>query len=466
MRVLGTDRLYQILKEMKKLDERIVSFETVSELAERGRVDTVVLGSFVKAGGTLRVSIKLQDAKSGDILAAERVDAVGEEKLFAGVDELTGRIKGRFSAAVAEETRDRELKDISTSSPEAYKLYVEAMGLHNDFKEDAARPLLQQALALDPGFAMAVARLAMVEFNLDHLRESFDLLERARTLKDRLTEREQLYVEGAYYSRNAATLDRAATAYRRLAERYEDLSALNNLASVVLPDLELFDEALKHARAMQRLGSTDAFAAQSLVVAHLNTNQFDEALREADEMVRQRPTLASAHRFRGIALANLDRPDEAVAVLRRALELDPNNQDTMGALVGNLFTADRFGEGRAMAQPLSESMDPTKRSMGLMMLGNLATYSGRTREAMDHFVRATRAEGGGRRTVTSLAAARTLLLMRGEAGPALEHVETARREAGPLDLAQEALYWKARCLAGAEIKSSSPDLHEAVGSSE
>ena len=96
MRVLGTDRLYQMLKEMKKLDERIVSFETVSQVAERGPVDTVVLGSFVKAGDTIRVSIKLQDARTGDILAAERVDAAGDEKLFAGVDELTGRIKGRF----------------------------------------------------------------------------------------------------------------------------------------------------------------------------------------------------------------------------------------------------------------------------------------------------------------------------------------------------------------------------------
>ena len=255
-------------------------------------------------------------------------------------------------------------------------------------------------------------------------------------------------MEGAYYSRNAATLDRAATAYRRLAERYEEWSALNNLASVVLPDLEFFDEALKHARAMQRLGSTDAFAAQSLVVAHLNTTS---STRPSGRPTRwcgsgplwPAPTASVASPSRTSTART--RPSRS---RRRAHELDPNNQDTMGALVGNLFTADRFGEGRAMAQPLSESMDPTKRSMGLMMLGNLATYSGRTREAMDHFVRATRAEGGAGPS-PALAAARTLLLMRGEAGPALEHVETARREAGPLDLAQEALYWKARCLAGA-----------------
>jgi tetratricopeptide (TPR) repeat protein len=83
------------------------------------------------------------------------------------------------------------------------------------------------------------------------------------------------------------------------------------------------------------------------------------------------------------------------------------------------------------------------------MLGNLALYAGRSREATELFVRAARAEAGGRRALASLGAARALLLMSGQAELALDHVETAQREAGHLDLAQEALYWKARCLAGA-----------------
>jgi serine/threonine protein kinase len=74
--------------------------------------------------------------------------AAGQEKLFAGVDELTGRIKIRLGAATADASRDRELKDVSTASPEAYRRYVEAIGLHNDLREAEARPLLQQAIAL------------------------------------------------------------------------------------------------------------------------------------------------------------------------------------------------------------------------------------------------------------------------------------------------------------------------------
>ena len=44
--VLTTDRLYQILRDMNRLDERITSFDVVQEVAERGGVDSVLLGSF------------------------------------------------------------------------------------------------------------------------------------------------------------------------------------------------------------------------------------------------------------------------------------------------------------------------------------------------------------------------------------------------------------------------------------
>ena len=151
---------------------------------------------------------------------------------------------------------------MTTSSPEAYKLYVEAMAFHNDLREEEARPLLQKAVALDPGFAMAVARLAMVEGNLQHDRESLALLERALALKERLTERERLYVEGAYYALRAATLDRPPSptgSWPRGTRTCRPSTTWPSSSG----GLELFDEALKHAQALQRVGAIDAFDAQS-----------------------------------------------------------------------------------------------------------------------------------------------------------------------------------------------------------
>jgi hypothetical protein len=107
----------------------------VKEVAERANVETVLLGSFVKAGPTLRISVKLQEAKSGEILTAEKVEGPGEANLFRMVDDLTRRLRRRFEAPDdAEAELDRNLKDVTTASLEAYRYYAEGINLHNRFR--------------------------------------------------------------------------------------------------------------------------------------------------------------------------------------------------------------------------------------------------------------------------------------------------------------------------------------------
>jgi TolB-like protein len=124
--VLGTDRLYQILQEMNRLDERITSFNVVQEVAQKANVQTVLLGSFLKAGESIRISIRLQDASSGRILTSDKVEGVGEASIFPMVDDLTRRIEARFEvSAAADAELDRDFKDVTTASIEAYRPYAE-----------------------------------------------------------------------------------------------------------------------------------------------------------------------------------------------------------------------------------------------------------------------------------------------------------------------------------------------------
>src|SRR6478736_5154625 len=130
--VLGTDRLVQILGSLKKLDDRVVSFETVQEIAKRAGVQHVMLGSYIKSGDTIRINLKLQDASTGKIISTERVEAVNEASLFPMMDDLTHRLKEKFAlpnsgslssllaGPAAANKRvvglDRDLKDVTTSS--------------------------------------------------------------------------------------------------------------------------------------------------------------------------------------------------------------------------------------------------------------------------------------------------------------------------------------------------------------
>ena len=95
--MLSTDRLVQILTEMKRQDDRVVSFDTVQQIAKRAGVGTVVLGSYVKSGDTIRINTKVQEVASGRILTSERVESIGDANLFPTVDDLTRRIKAKFA---------------------------------------------------------------------------------------------------------------------------------------------------------------------------------------------------------------------------------------------------------------------------------------------------------------------------------------------------------------------------------
>src|SRR4029450_6375299 len=58
--VLSTDRLYQILAQLRRQGDTTISFDTVQEVARRAGVRHVVIGNYVKSGDTIRINVTLQ----------------------------------------------------------------------------------------------------------------------------------------------------------------------------------------------------------------------------------------------------------------------------------------------------------------------------------------------------------------------------------------------------------------------
>src|SRR5262249_31654218 len=166
---LGTDSLLHILTELNRQDARSVSFDTVQEIAKRAGVNTVLLGSFVKSGETIRINTKLQDASSGRIIDVERADAVGDANLFPAVHQLTKRIRTKLERA-GRTSADLNVQDLTTSNVEAYKNYLEAVKLSEQNRAREAAPLLEKAVAADPQFAAAFEKLATIEEDLGDTR--------------------------------------------------------------------------------------------------------------------------------------------------------------------------------------------------------------------------------------------------------------------------------------------------------
>ena len=117
----------------------------------------ILEGSARRAAGRVRINAQLIDAIGGDHLWADRFDRDLED-IFAVQDEVTAKIVEALIGWLSPPPARNRPKNI-----EAYDLCVRARKLHEQSPQAAreAHLLLQQAIALDPGYAEAYRDLSL-----------------------------------------------------------------------------------------------------------------------------------------------------------------------------------------------------------------------------------------------------------------------------------------------------------------
>src|SRR5215470_3630971 len=130
----------------------------------------VLEGSVRRGDGRIRIAAQLIDAVTGANLWAERYDREVQD-IFAVQDEVARMIVALLAAHVNRAELERaQLKP--PAAWEAYECYLrgaEALVLHQNRRTKAslyeARHLLEQSLAIDPGYARAAAVLSWTHLN-------------------------------------------------------------------------------------------------------------------------------------------------------------------------------------------------------------------------------------------------------------------------------------------------------------
>ena len=129
-------------------------------------VENVLEGSVRREGNRVLVNVQLIDARNDRHLWAERYDRTGSDSIG-----LQGELAAQIAAALKAKLEPGEKAQLAarpTNNPAAYALYLKALGREravNRSTEDltAAERLYAQAVALDPGFALAHARRSIVQ---------------------------------------------------------------------------------------------------------------------------------------------------------------------------------------------------------------------------------------------------------------------------------------------------------------
>jgi TolB-like protein len=141
----------------------------LSEIAKQLGVATVLEGSVQKVGGKVRVNVQLIKATTDAHLWAETYDRELSDVL-AVESEVATEIASALRAALNPKEKAR-IDEKPTNNPEAYALYLrgrevldKAADLHTEIERGAG--LYEQAIAIDPKFALAHAQLAIITTSL------------------------------------------------------------------------------------------------------------------------------------------------------------------------------------------------------------------------------------------------------------------------------------------------------------
>jgi serine/threonine protein kinase/tetratricopeptide (TPR) repeat protein len=487
--VLGTDRLVQILTDMKRQDDQTISYDTVRELARRAGVKAVVLGSYMKSGDTIRINTTLQEVSTGKIVTSERVEALGDNNLFPTIDDLTRRIKAKFSVpGNADPTRsllkspmaittttgttiDRDLKEVTTSSVEAYRYYAEGINLHERFRERDAIAPLEKAIAIDPGFAMALMKLSLVEGNIFHANKSEEYRQRAFDHRDRLTTRERYYVEGAYYGTRAETMLKSIDAYKKAVELYPDhISAMHNLA-VDYGRLEQYPQAIPLYEEIIRRGGLITVTYTNLALDYSVMGQFEKGQQVLKTFLDRNADNAKGHLASGDLFSRWGKRDDAIAAYEKSQALDPGNLDPQWGRWRLEVLDARWTDVEALDQQFRQSADPTWRSAAEEDLALERTYQGRTADALKAYEAAIAALGSRGSTTSARVrnAIGNLLVEKGNGSDALSQARRALEDArgagqGPLSSRIVSATALSRLGRQAEVAKTLDDINREFGS--
>jgi TolB-like protein/Tfp pilus assembly protein PilF len=248
---------------------------------------TVLEGGVQRAGDRVRINVQLIDAVTDKHLWADTYDRrLTAENIFAIQTEIATAIADALRATLSPEEQNR-LATVPTENLAAYEAYIlgkQRMAKFTSVALEEAAEYFEQAVNLDPGFALAYVGLAdahVQNANLlgipenEKLVEAEVLIQRALELDDQLGE---AYAVLAWIQNRKNDLEDAQENYRRALELDPNSARTYSGYADLMNDLRRLEESLTLRRKAVELDPLSAVMIQRVGWGLAALGRFDEAL--------------------------------------------------------------------------------------------------------------------------------------------------------------------------------------------
>lgn len=286
--VLSSRQMSAALARMQRPANSVVDDSLARELAVREAAKAIVTGSVAKVGSGYTIVAQLVSPDSERSLAAVRETAKDSTELIAAIDRTSKQLRFRIGESLPELRDMPPLRQVTTASLPALRKYTEGYRLFMSGRRTEALKVLQEAVAIDTGFASAHRALATIYESLAEPGRERAAAGHAMANKDRLPFSDrQFFIAGAAYG--AGDYETAIRAYEEYLKRFPNYApALSNMALAYrgwrhdAQAESVYHEAI-------RADSTIAIIYYGLHSVQVFQGKFADSRRTLDEIARRFP---------------------------------------------------------------------------------------------------------------------------------------------------------------------------------
>ncbi|MFC2081939.1 BTAD domain-containing putative transcriptional regulator [Candidatus Bipolaricaulota bacterium] len=367
--------------------------QSICQISRELNVGTLLEGSVRMAEDELRVSVQLIDAASEDHLWAEEYDRSYGDFLSTQRD-VAEQVARALQIELLSDEEER-VSSLPTQSTEAHLLYMKGLrhiSSGTDLQNEKSISSFEEAIAIDPAFAGAFAKIAFATMLLSRTRMTLDnslprvreSLERAEALDPRLPEVHAM--RGLFHWAYERDSVEAEAAIRRAIQLNPSYIEAHECMRDLMGQCGRYTEELAEAREALALSpglDPDLYCGVGRALIH--AGRFEEAIGFFEEAGAIDPEYPGVLGGLASAKERLWRWEEAEELRRKLRALHPTAWGATADLVRHLHSRGRIEESLQLVR--SFSCDHSNEVRDAYLEGLSLMLARRHREAIDVFSR-------------------------------------------------------------------------------
>jgi serine/threonine protein kinase/tetratricopeptide (TPR) repeat protein len=324
--VVTLERMRDLCKQLGREDTEFIDSDLGFKISRLEGVEALVTGFYTKGGDIFTTAVTVYDVDTKKSLESTQSRGTGEQSFFeTQIDDLSQKIAQAIGIPEAGLDKTQfKIVDVTTSSMEAYRYYLDGRENRRKFYYDEARIAFEKAVELDPDFAMAYYYLGRLNNSLRNFEERDAAIKRAKALSHGATEKERISIDAVYANyiemdsgEYFRILKERAEKFPREKENFYDLAAYYwNIGDL--------DNAKKELNKALELDPNYGKAHNGLGGTYDRMGDFTKAIEHRNKYVELNPGEANPIDSLAASYFWMGRLDKAIATYNDALEIKPD----------------------------------------------------------------------------------------------------------------------------------------------